>query len=681
MVRGVHFMAWHRDMWNYHPSLPMKRLRMLDDVVAMGGTTLLWSCLGSGGIGLPYLDKEANEPVPGRLRFYGHLNDREFCAACAARGVTAFAVLWNAQLWEFPAEFGDDESELLALNIPRGVGTAGWLGLSELSRDRYPKLYRPMGDFFPDGLRDLEGASIADYLEEFKQVSLDGEDILSGWLMVPGHTHRCHTPCGSDRAYIAYAKRQIELMVDAGAGGILIDEVEAHNNGLRTHGGCFCRDCVAGFRRYLRAHPPEEAARLGLDLDTFDYRAFLKGRGYTDADLLRSSGERFWDVPLHRAYVGYVYDTIDRTIAELADHTRDYSARARGAPVPVSGNLYNCLPDRAPLRKHLDVLSGEKTGLAVRQDGWYRFARAFLGGKPACLIEDPSQHILDIAEDLKDGRADAYTLFMLEPLAQGVAMAVPYGAWLINAAEDALYPDMRVAAAMGRWLTEHEDLFAAEPVADIAVVYDQRAARERFVFHDKERDREAATAFHVLSQHLCDNGCMYRVVYAGDDDPLTDERLRPYARVLLPDCDGLAEPDIAALARWVAAGGEARVVGRPHDALAAHGHFDGPTDTAVVAWLRAGPSLARLAAGRGIGYGLHKLGGAGGYALHVVNYNLDRATRTVARQGEVAFELAWQPRFFRAASFPGPDAAVELAGRTLVLRDVGIYTVVRLSAP
>ena len=83
---------------------------------------LLWSCMGSGGIGLPYLDKELNESMPGRLRFYGHLNDGEFARECARRGVLAFAVVWNAQLWEFPAEFDDDEAELKALNIPRGDG-------------------------------------------------------------------------------------------------------------------------------------------------------------------------------------------------------------------------------------------------------------------------------------------------------------------------------------------------------------------------------------------------------------------------------------------------------------------------------------------------------------------------------------------------------------------------------
>ncbi len=78
MIRGMHYMCWYRQDWNYHPSMPMKRLQQVQDIVDMNGNLLLWSCLGSGAIGIQYLDKEANEAIPPRLRFYGHLNDREF---------------------------------------------------------------------------------------------------------------------------------------------------------------------------------------------------------------------------------------------------------------------------------------------------------------------------------------------------------------------------------------------------------------------------------------------------------------------------------------------------------------------------------------------------------------------------------------------------------------------------
>ena len=51
MIRGLHYMCWYRQDWNYHPSMPMKRLQQVQDIVDMSGNLLLWSCLGSAAIG------------------------------------------------------------------------------------------------------------------------------------------------------------------------------------------------------------------------------------------------------------------------------------------------------------------------------------------------------------------------------------------------------------------------------------------------------------------------------------------------------------------------------------------------------------------------------------------------------------------------------------------------------
>lgn len=32
MNKGLYFMGWPRGMWNYHPSLPMKNLHMIEDI-------------------------------------------------------------------------------------------------------------------------------------------------------------------------------------------------------------------------------------------------------------------------------------------------------------------------------------------------------------------------------------------------------------------------------------------------------------------------------------------------------------------------------------------------------------------------------------------------------------------------------------------------------------------------
>src|SRR4029453_16044466 len=82
MHRGVYFDAWFPRQHCYHPSLPPRRLRMVDDLVDYRATVLVWSAMGGGSLALPYLEQEAFGPVSARDRFYGFVNDSEFVAAC-----------------------------------------------------------------------------------------------------------------------------------------------------------------------------------------------------------------------------------------------------------------------------------------------------------------------------------------------------------------------------------------------------------------------------------------------------------------------------------------------------------------------------------------------------------------------------------------------------------------------
>ena len=86
LARGVYFDAWFPRQHCYHPSLPPRRLRMVDDLVDYRATMLVWAALGGGSLALPYLEQEAFGPVEPRARFYGFVNDTEFIAACHEHG-------------------------------------------------------------------------------------------------------------------------------------------------------------------------------------------------------------------------------------------------------------------------------------------------------------------------------------------------------------------------------------------------------------------------------------------------------------------------------------------------------------------------------------------------------------------------------------------------------------------
>ena len=675
MIRGLHYMCWYRQDWNYHPSMPMKRLQQVQDIEDMSGNLLLWSCLGSGAIGIQYLDKEANEAIPPRLRFYGYLNDKEFIAECKQRGVLPFAVIWKAQLWEFPAEFSEDESELLALNKLRGVGKKGWIGMRELSTDRYPKIFPSIKKYFPNGIKDSDGKPVTDFLEEFRATTLDGKPISSLWLLVPGHDHTCYTPCGNKPSFMQYVRKEIEIMIDAGAPGVHIDEFDAHLH-CAHNAGCFCKDCMKQFRAYLKKNPSEETK--GLDLDRFDYRAFLKQKGYTDQDLVGAQMDLRFSIPLFKAFVKFQCGGIERNVIEIAEHVRAYSRKKTGKAALVTANMYNCLPHGTSSRPHCDYIIGEKGDMKLRQDGFYRYGHAFFGGKEGSFIEDPNGHVLQIMQDIDNAKNDTYILFRLEPLAHGFNLAVPYGAWLMNLKKDAFYPNLEVEQKLGAWLKNHEALFTNQLVADTAIFYDQRSALDAELFLGGHRDaiRDAGfRAFYDVSQALSNERMLYNVLYVSPDEPLTARRLAAYKQIVLPDVYSLPESEIRLLRAWQKKGGRLVAIGKVDPRLADtrftfHKFDDLKNRLQEVGSRVEAQEMADL------GISLHKQ--RKGYALHLVNYRLNSGTREIEAIPSASFKLGWKPKKAMVHSFPASDAKAHLDGSVLTVENLGIYTVVEL---
>ncbi len=675
MLRGIHYMCWFKEDWNYHPSLPMKRLQQVQDVVDVNGNVLLWSCLGSAAIGLQYLDNEANETIPPRLRFYGYMNDTEFCEECGKRGIKAFAVIWMAQLWEFPAEFSEDESELLAVNKLRGDGKKGWLGMRELSTDRYPKIFDPISKYFPEGIRDSDDQPVKDFLEGFKAVTLDGKSILSTWLMVPGHDHSCYTPCANKPTFMQYIKKEIEMMVDAGAQGIHIDEFDVQLHGV-SNAGCFCKDCVKGFRAYLQQNPCEESATI--DLASFDYRIFLQEQGYTDNDLLAAQNDRRMSIPLFKQFIHFNLNGMQRNVATITAYAKDYSLQKRGETILVTANLFNCLPHTSIVRQYCDLMIGEKSNIKFRQDGFYRFGFAYMQGKEGSFIEDPNGHILRIMKDMERSKYDTYIQFMMEPLAQGFNGAIPYGAWLMNFKKDSFYPPMDVEREIGQWVKEHEYLFTNHPVADTALVYDSRSALETELFLGGHLDKEKEAGFrtfHDLTQMLCNQHILYNVLYVSDDEPLTANGLSSYKKLLLPDAFSLHDDEIEVIRCWMNQGGKVAALGkvdrRLYDFRFIYRKFAELTN-----WIKEGGQILEAEDIREIGLGLHKR--AHGYTLHLVNYNLNSISREIETVPAMTFKLAWKPEQVQVHSFPQSEVEAVMTGDTLSVKHIGIYTIVDL---
>jgi hypothetical protein len=678
--RGVYFDAWFPRQHCYHPSLPPRRLKMIDDLVDYRATALVWSALGGGSISLPYLEQEAFGEIDPRFRFYGFVNDAEFIAECRRRGIKVFGIVFEVQGWEFPVELDEEGSKVLALNELRGEGTPGWLGLREFSQNRYPALWKPLEHYFPGGLLNSDGDRVTDLIDECVSRDIHGEPLHARWVEVPDNPQQCFLMDRNNPVWREYLKAVIRIQIDAGVDGIQLDEAETPLTALQ-YGGCFCKDCMKGFNAYLAEQRPE--ALRDVDLERFHYGEWLLERGHDFKTGLE-------DTPLFWEYSHYQRGQITRYFGELADYAREYAA-SRGREVLVSGNFFNLYDQYYPLEPKVDVVVTEMRNTTYRQPDWYRYVAGFAGDKPVIVVENPYGGVVgELIELLGRGRGhDLFRISLFEAAALGVNMSVPYGSWMGSVAKDAFYAPHDLCEEIQAFLADHEDLYARRTYSEVGVVYSVRshselmARRDAFADNRTNLSTEVRVPFADACRSLSDARQPYDVVFFPEGDLRADalglDDVRGYSSLVLAGCFDLTAAQAELLREYLAAGGRLMVTGEldeRYPELLEHpgaSRWAGPAEDAQIV---ADPAAADFAVC------IQRL--ATGAAVHLIRYDYDAAADAVPRLPALELELRLPETFSHASAFsPAPGVSVSLTAadgvHRLRLEDVPLYTVVRLS--
>ncbi len=566
MERGVYFDAWFPRQHCYHPSLPPRRLRMIDDLVDYRATALVWAAMGGGSVALPYLEQEAFGPVDPRYRMYGFVNDAEFVAECRRRGIKVFGIVFEVQGWEFPVELNEAEDAVLALNELRGAGRRGWLGLREFTQNRYPKLWPPFERYFPGGLTNSDGERVTDLTEECCSRDIHGEALHALWVECPDREHQCFLMDRNNPVWRKYLKAVIRIQIDAGVAGVQLDEAELPITAVQ-YGGCFCKDCMKQFAAYLRELPPERRPPEleGEDLADFHYGRWLLERGH-DFQQDREASPLFWD------YLRFQRGAIARYFGELADYIREYG-RSVGREVLVSGNFFNLFDHYYALEPKVDVLITEMRNTTYRQPAWYRYVAGFAGGKPVIVVENPYGGVVpELVERLNAGRGhDLFRMSLYEAAALGANMSVPYGAWMGSVVEDSFWAPHDLCVEIQRFLAEHEHLYSTRSAAELAVIFSiessfRQEAHRRMADNRFNPVEDEGHAFWEVTGRLADARQPYDVLIFPDGelraDTLRPEDLARYRALVLPDCGHLTAAQAETLDGYLAGGGRMCVIGR-----------------------------------------------------------------------------------------------------------------------
>jgi hypothetical protein len=623
MERGVYFDAWFPRQHCYHPSLPPRRLKMIEDLDAYHATSLVWASLGGGSISLPYLEREAFGEIDERSRFYGFVNDSEFIRHCQERGIKVFGCVFEVQGWEFPVELNEDESEVLSMNELRGVGKRGWLGLREFTQNTYPRLWKPFEHYFPDGLVNSDGEPVTDILEECTSRDIHGDACHSTWVEVPGNEHYAYLMDRNNPVWREYLKAIIRIQIDAGVAGVHLDEADLPIFAT-GYGGCFCKDCMKLFRAYLQELPPERVPEplRDTDLDGFHYGSWLLERGY-DFKSDRETTPLYWD------YIRFQRKTIVGYFAELADYIKEYG-RSKDRDVLVCGNYYYLSPHYYPFEPKADVLVTEMNATSYRQPAWCRYAAGFARGKPVIVVENPYGGVgPELLPQLQKGKAyDRFRMMQYEASALGINMSVPYGAWMGSVIEDSFWAPHDLVVEIQDFIAEHERLYTAETFSEVAMLFSIQSAYD---WEERTAGKERFP-FWPAAEGLVTQQQPFDVVMLPEgtlrEDWISSADLAPYRTVVLPECTFLTPAQTEAIRGYLEHGGRVIASGElglnldesDRTSVLAHPHLVRTTEVRAQDFT-GGPQIV-IEPAVDLAVNIHRIGDKEA-AVHVIRYDFD----------------------------------------------------------
>ena len=580
MERGIYFDGWYRDNHCYHPSLPFRSMRMVEDLEKYKGTILVWSVMGGGSISLPYLENEAFGEVDPRLRFYGYMNDAEFIAECNKRGIKTMGIVFEVQGWEFPVTVSEDGRSMKQFNVIREGEASDTYGLNEFASGKFDGLFRTsLKDYYPQGIFNSDGERVTDLQEEVAARTFRGEPVHAQWVEVVGHSKTCYQTCRNNPVWREYLKKIMELQIDAGVAGIQLDEAELPITSMGA-GGCFCKDCRKQFRAYLQKR--KAAGTLSpvyehIDLESFDYQKYILEKGYASPE----------ESPMFRDYYEFQMRAVKKHFTELADYAREYARRTQNKEILVSGNFFNCMPVYYPFENTVDVIITEMEKTLFRQPHWYRYISGYSNTKPVIVAENPYGGIVpQLLEMLEAGQGyDLYRLFLLEASVYGCNMSVPYGGWMGNTIKNAFYPPASVTAQVQGFLAEHEEYYSKDSSAMIMVAYsfpsyywrevtksggaNALVEDESILFYkslDMESEGASRLPFWEVIHLMSDRQVIYDVRMFGDEDLRPDRvdvsQWQQYELIVLPECDFLTANQREELEKYIDRGGRLLMFGK-----------------------------------------------------------------------------------------------------------------------
>ncbi len=205
----------------------------------------------------------------------------------------------------------------------------------------------PIERMYFDGERSL--GDLKPELSKYAIENIDGEKFISEFDGIGVYNMSL-----SEKGWQNFIKSEMRHAIDAGADGILLDEIQAHTLYIGFEsGGVFNAPDIKGFRRFLKKVYSNQvlSARFGItNIKSFDYQKYILQNGYRSTWLSEP-----WEVPLFNEFRSYEYKSTLNIEKKIITWAKKYAKSNYGRDIVVMGNTSDGMSISFPFEENLDA--------------------------------------------------------------------------------------------------------------------------------------------------------------------------------------------------------------------------------------------------------------------------------------------------------------------------------------
>ncbi|MGB6866639.1 MAG: hypothetical protein WBE11_13190, partial [Candidatus Aminicenantaceae bacterium] len=193
---------------------------------------------------------------------------------------------------------------------------------------------------------------LADRRPELKKyciLDIDGKKFINDFDGIPVYNMNLN-----EKGWEKFIRSEIKVSLDAGADGILLDEIQAHTLYIGfDSGGVFNKVDMTGFRKFLKTvyTNQELSSRFGINnIGSFDYRNYLNKNGYNHT--WRTAP---WEAPLYNEFKVYEIKSTLNVQKKIINWAKKYAKSKYNHDIVFMGNTSDGMAYSLPFEVNLDA--------------------------------------------------------------------------------------------------------------------------------------------------------------------------------------------------------------------------------------------------------------------------------------------------------------------------------------